>query len=146
MRYPMVDGWSIDRARARLERRQSELRQLLDWLDTDPSGAHPVAFLANDPFECDGGVEELELRAVERALARIANHTYGECDLCQGPIERARLAAVPWSRCCTHCIAFWEGELRTNEVEQSTCAECRALLAANDVVASVPRGVTAARR
>ena len=146
MRYPMSDdGWSLDRVRARLERRRDELQQLLDWLDTDPSTAQPVAFLAVDPFECDGGVEQLELRAIERALERIANHSYGECDQCHGPIERERLAQVPWSRCCADCIAFWEGELRTSDVDQSSCDTCRAGLA-SEVMSTVPRGATAARR
>ena len=150
MRYPMSEegeGWSLERARARLERRRNELARLLDWLDTDPSTPHPVALLPVDPFECDGGVEQLELRAVERALERIDNLTYGECDCCGGPIDRARLAAVPWSRCCAECIAFWEGELRTVEADQSGCASCRAqLVAAGDVLASTPREFTGARR
>ncbi len=146
MRYRKsgVDGW-IEQARTRLERRRAELRRLLEWLDTDPSGPQP-AFLAVDPFECDGGVEQLELRAVERSLERIAIATYGECDCCGGPIERARLAAVPWSRCCIECIAFWEGALRTAEAEQSGCASCRAELAAGDLLASVPRDPVMARR
>ena len=148
MRYPMSEeGWSLEQARARLEIRRNQLARLLDWLDTDPSTPHPVAFLPVDPFECDGGVEQLELRAVERALERIGNLTYGECDCCGGPIDRARLAAVPWSRCCAECIAFWEGELRTVEADQSGCASCRAqLVAASDVLASTPRELTGARR
>jgi hypothetical protein len=129
MRYPIPrdEGWSIDEARARLERRRDELAVLLAWLDTDPSGARPVAHLERDPLECDGGVEELELRAVERALARIADLTYGTCDGCGGPIERARLRRVPWSRCCAECVAFWEGALGTGDGEPpSGCASCRA--------------------
>ena len=147
MQYPMSDEvGSIERAQARLERRRDELRRLLDWLDTDPSGPTPVPFLPVDPFECDGGVEQLELRAVERALERIGKLTYGACDCCGGPIEPGRLAAVPWSRCCIECIAFWEGALRTTEAEQSGCATCRAQLAAGDVLASVARDAALARR
>jgi hypothetical protein len=146
MRYPMSEaGWSIERARARLQRRRDELARLLDWLDTDPSSPQPVPFLPVDPLECDGGVEQLELRAVERALERISNMTYGECDSCGGAIELARLAARPWSRCCADCIAFWEGELRTGEAEQSGCASCRAELAARDMVASAPALIRARR-
>ena len=142
MRYPISQqGWSIEQAQKRLERRRTELARLLDWLDTDPASAQPVAFLAFDPFECDGGVEQLELRAVERALERIAGGAYGECDSCGSPIDRARLAAIPWSRCCPDCIAFWEGELRTAEAEQTGCASCRAEVAAREVVASVPHAL-----
>jgi RNA polymerase-binding transcription factor len=136
---------SIEQARVRLERRRKELKRLLDWMDTDPSGPQP-AFLPVDPFECDGGVEQLELRAVERSLQRIANQTFGECDCCGGPIERARLAAVPWTRCCIECIAFWEGALRTAEAENAGCATCRAELTAGDVLASVARDAVLARR
>ncbi len=148
MRYPMSsqEGWSIESARARLVKRQSELARLLDWLDTDPSGAQPIPFLPVDPFECDGGVEQLELRAVERALARISDMTYGECDCCGGSIDTRRLAAVPWSRCCNDCIAFWEGELRTVEAEKSGCASCRAELAAHEVLVSSEREIIGARR
>ena len=139
MRYPISqEGWSIEQAQKRLERRRDELARLLDWLDTDPASSRPEPFLAVDPFECDGGVEQLELRAVERALERIASRTYGECDSCGGLIDRARLDAVPWSRCCTECIAFWEGELRTAEAEPTGCASCRAEVAARDVIASAP--------
>lgn len=147
MRYQRsAEVVSIEQARVRLERRRNELRRLLDWLDTDPSGPQP-AFLPVDPFECDGGVEQLELRAVERSLARIANQTYGECDSCGGAIAPARLAAVPWTRCCADCIAFWEGELRTAETEEpSFCATCHATLTAHDVLASAPRDGFAARR
>jgi hypothetical protein len=147
MQYPMSqEGWSIERARARLVKRRNQLQRLLDWLDTDPSGTQPVPFLAVDPFECDGGVEQLELRAVERALERIANNTYGECDCCGGAIDPARLAAVPWSRCCPDCISFWEGELRTAEAEQAGCATCRAELAAHEVLVSSSLELIGARR
>ena len=117
--------WSIDEARVRLEQRRKKLQRLLDWLDTDPSAPNAAVFLPVDPFECDGGVEQLELRAVERALERIANLTYGQCEACGGWVEPGRLAAVPWSRCCVDCIAFWEGALRTAEAEPTGCATCR---------------------
>ena len=43
MRYLFhQEGWSIEQARARLERRRNELSRLLDWLDTDPSNPQPV--------------------------------------------------------------------------------------------------------
>jgi DnaK suppressor protein len=123
-----LDAVSLQRARARLERRQAELRRLLDEIDTEPSGEHPISFATaaavSDPFECQGIVEDLELRAVERALERLLAGAFGACELCGGPIERARLDAVPWSRCCTSCISFWEGVLRTIDPEPASCADC----------------------
>ena len=43
------------------------------------------------------------LRAIEEALARIRQGTYGVCVVCEQPISKARLAAVPWTRLCREC-------------------------------------------
>ena len=43
------------------------------------------------------------LRAIENALARIRDGTFGTCEACQNPISRARLEAVPWARLCRDC-------------------------------------------
>lgn len=44
-----------------------------------------------------------EIRAVERALKRIALGTYGICVSCGQPIERARLEAYPTANRCAAC-------------------------------------------
>jgi DnaK suppressor protein len=43
------------------------------------------------------------LRAIEGALARIAQGTFGVCDVCRRPIAEARLKVVPWTRLCRDC-------------------------------------------
>jgi DnaK suppressor protein len=43
------------------------------------------------------------LRAIEEALARIRQGTFGTCETCRNPISRARLEAVPWTRHCRDC-------------------------------------------
>jgi len=43
------------------------------------------------------------LRAIEEALARIRNGTFGICEACRNQISKARLEAVPWSRLCRDC-------------------------------------------
>jgi DnaK suppressor protein len=43
------------------------------------------------------------LRAIEEALARIEQGTFGVCETCQRPISVARLNAVPWTRLCRDC-------------------------------------------
>jgi DnaK suppressor protein len=43
------------------------------------------------------------LRAIEEALARVRQGTYGICDACNQPISRARLEAVPWTHHCREC-------------------------------------------
>jgi DnaK suppressor protein len=42
-------------------------------------------------------------RAIEEALARIRQSTYGVCEVCKQPISKARLEAVPWARHCREC-------------------------------------------
>lgn len=44
-----------------------------------------------------------EIRAVERALKRIALGTYGICVSCGQPIERKRLEAYPTANRCAAC-------------------------------------------
>jgi DnaK suppressor protein len=43
------------------------------------------------------------LRAIEEALARINHGTYGVCAVCELPISKARLDAVPWTHLCREC-------------------------------------------
>ncbi len=43
------------------------------------------------------------LRAIEEAVARISQGTYGVCEVCKQPISKARLEAVPWARHCREC-------------------------------------------
>jgi len=43
------------------------------------------------------------LRAIEEALARIRQGTYGVCVVCKQSISKARLEAVPWARHCREC-------------------------------------------
>ncbi|MGH9712585.1 MAG: TraR/DksA family transcriptional regulator [Candidatus Acidiferrales bacterium] len=43
------------------------------------------------------------LRAIEEALGRIRNGTFGACEVCKQPISKASLEAVPWTRGCREC-------------------------------------------
>ena len=48
---------------------------------------------------------ESTLARTERALAKLDAGTYGTCDACDGPIERARLQVRPDSVHCLRCAA-----------------------------------------
>ena len=53
--------------------------------------------------EIDYSLEENEARvlaAIDAALKRIDNGTYGRCDRCGQPIEPERLEALPWATLC----------------------------------------------
>ncbi len=43
------------------------------------------------------------LRAIEEALTRIRDGTFGVCKACGQRISKARLEAVPWTRLCREC-------------------------------------------
>ncbi len=47
--------------------------------------------------------EDRLLRAIDEALARIAQGAFGVCEACRHPISKARLNAVPWTRLCRDC-------------------------------------------
>ncbi len=49
-----------------------------------------------------------EIRAIERALRRIALGTYGSCVTCGQPIERERLEAYPIANRCAVCQRAYE--------------------------------------
>jgi DnaK suppressor protein len=52
------------------------------------------------------------LQAVDAALERMREGTYGECAACGAPIGSKRLAAVPWTQYCVGCQEKLErGEL-----------------------------------
>src|SRR5438132_12866654 len=48
-------------------------------------------------------LEARELRQIERALAKIKQGTYGQCEYCQAKIPVARLNALPYSTTCVEC-------------------------------------------
>jgi DnaK suppressor protein len=43
------------------------------------------------------------LRAIEAAIERIENGTYGTCTMCEQEISLVRLNAVPWTSVCIAC-------------------------------------------
>ena len=48
-------------------------------------------------------VESRELASIERALVRVKNGTYGECEGCGQKIPVARLSALPYATSCIEC-------------------------------------------
>jgi DnaK suppressor protein len=44
-----------------------------------------------------------QLRAIEEALVRVKQRTYGVCVSCGNLISKARLNAVPWTHQCGNC-------------------------------------------
>jgi len=54
-----------------------------------------------------------KLQAIDDALARIDDGTYGVCESCESDIAEARLEALPFTRLCINCQAEREKEAKT---------------------------------
>jgi RNA polymerase-binding protein DksA len=106
----------LDRFRRELEIERERLRSTREGVDHEGSlseesgdlasgmGDH-LADTATETFmrELDSGLEENAdhlLAAVDAALARIADGTYGICEVCGKPIDEERLEAVPYATLC----------------------------------------------
>jgi RNA polymerase-binding transcription factor DksA len=97
-------------ARAALAARRQELAARLARIEGELDVPHDanwdedaVLHEADEVLEGLGLKGEAELRAVDAALARIADGSYGDCALCGQPIAPARLRALPATAVCTAC-------------------------------------------
>lgn len=67
----------------------------------------------SDSYEKDQTIGLIEreseaLKAVNLALARIDDGTFGICPGCEEPIKKARLKALPYARLCLDCQTLEE--------------------------------------
>ena len=104
--------------RARLLEEQERLQNAVDFLDREnpgsiadelgdivTSGDGNLGDTATATYdrELDQSLEEgaqQTLVAIEDALRKIDDGTFGTCEVCGKPIGEARLAAIPWARFC----------------------------------------------
>lgn len=74
----------------------------------DESGTQDLADKATNSYtkEFLFGLSDAErtlLMAVDEALARVREGTYGLCVSCGGAVQPKRLEALPWARHCLSC-------------------------------------------
>ena len=55
-----------------------------------------INFILNDR-------EREKLHAIDEALQRISDKTYGLCESCEGEIQLGRLKVLPFTRLCVRC-------------------------------------------
>lgn len=103
----------VDSTRAGLLRRKHELQQRVDELRGDLM--RTTTPLEQDfaeqavQRENDEVLSQLETSAraeiarIDRALAKVAQGTYGICEACGGDIDPARLAVLPDASRCVRC-------------------------------------------
>lgn len=98
-----------------LEERRRELSASLETLTATP--LDPMAAVSFGKRVGDGTTQAVErinqtstarslaatLADVERALAKLAEGTYGICDKCGAVIPAERLEAIPWTALCVDC-------------------------------------------
>ncbi len=51
-----------------------------------------------------------ELKQIDEAIKKIADETYGKCDMCGVNIPIGRLKAKPFAKFCTECREVYEKE------------------------------------
>ena len=59
-----------------------------------------------------------KLQAIDDALARIDEGTYGVCETCESDVAEGRLEALPFTRLCITCQAEREKEAKTMKREE----------------------------
>lgn len=104
----------IDAIAAGLTARRAALQADLDRLTAPPEPGATVGFGKRIGDGTTEAVERLTTTAmarsvsksladVDRALAKIADETYGQCDTCGDAIPPARLEAIPATAQCIRC-------------------------------------------
>ena len=53
--------------------------------------------------------DRIELERIERAITRIEQGIYGQCEVCEKVIPMPRLKAIPWATKCISCQSRFEG-------------------------------------
>ena len=98
-----------ERARARLASLEREFGGIVDAArdagtddEHDPEGA-TLAFERQHVAALADAARE-DLAEIEAALARLADGSYGICQVCGARISAGRLAARPAARACVGCV------------------------------------------
>lgn len=108
-----MDKKRLEQFKKRLEERQQELRRIVsrtvqDGRTADEEAAQDIADRAASSYTKEflfhqSNNERQLLQAVEGALGRIRQGSFGECVNCGNEINAKRLEAVPWTRYCIDC-------------------------------------------
>lgn len=102
---------NVEQFRRRLVARKEELQELLTRLEDvldDPKSRdfseHATESEFDEVYESQGREGLKEISAIEAALDRIDNESFGICARCGNEISEERLDAVPHAAMCRHCM------------------------------------------
>ena len=104
----------LDQIKKALEGKKSKLLQLLQKSQSDgreidsESEAMDIVDKASSSYTKEfmfsrSNQERLFIQAIEEALKRIEDGSFGECSNCGEIVNRKRLEAVPWAELCLAC-------------------------------------------
>lgn len=96
---------------ATLQAKRAEIVEQIGLLERKPTDHGSISFgkrvgegtsMAVDRLSQVAVHDRLQssLADVDRALAKLAEGSYGRCDVCQEPINEERLEALPWAVRC----------------------------------------------
>ena len=111
-----MDRHLIQRLKTGLEIRQHELRVTIEhqlknarMVEPEPDAVDQAnSALEKESLLKRGREEQQLLRAVESALGRIRDGSFGQCLSCGNEIGKARLEAVTWTAYCIDCQEAFE--------------------------------------
>ncbi|ETX29300.1 TraR/DksA family transcriptional regulator [Roseivivax isoporae] len=105
-----MDAATLTVFEARMRARRAELLATLGTIERtldeppNPDAEDRATEREGDEvLEALAHADEVELRAIDAALGRMADGRYGMCQSCGEPIGRARLEAVPTAALCRDC-------------------------------------------
>jgi DnaK suppressor protein len=97
-------------AKKRLTKRMNELTSKVKEIDhnlREPGDAdfeeNAIEREGDEVLEGLGNASVVEINHIKHALDRIAEGTYGECEMCGNEIAPKRLEALPYTSICIDC-------------------------------------------
>jgi len=117
-----LENKQIESLRAAMRQRQTQLREEIRQTLIKGDSEHylqiadSVRELEDESFAdliVDVGLAEIdrdleELRAIDAALLRVADGSYGVCEVCDKPIDPKRLEIAPHALRCIDCQTLFE--------------------------------------
>ena len=108
---------TLEEMRAQLLRNvQQDLNEVRDASKDEGMDTYDLASDARDK-EINlilGDRDREKVQAIDEALSRVGDGSYGICESCESDIAGARLQALPFTRLCVNCQAERERELKMN--------------------------------
>ena len=98
----------------RIEKRSAKadekglVSELADYDDNHPADIATETFEREKALALGGNVSEL-MTKVERALEKLDEGTYGQCDRCGGEIASQRMRVLSYATMCVKCQGAIEG-------------------------------------